>query len=78
MLNEFGGEGSGGQSYLVYPWQAGVTLHTLLFLPTPTANFILSIYRFWLKVTPDGKGNTVYNCYFFDYKVRKWLLIASF
>lgn len=60
MLNEFGGEGSGGQSYLVYPWQAGV------------------IYRFWLKVTPDGKGNTVYNGYFFDYKVRKWLLIASF
>jgi hypothetical protein len=23
--NDFGGEGSGGQSYLVYPWRAGVT-----------------------------------------------------
>jgi len=24
-VNDFGGEGSGGQSYLIYPWRAGVT-----------------------------------------------------
>jgi len=24
-VNDFGGEGSGGQSYLIYPWKAGIT-----------------------------------------------------
>lgn len=57
---EFGNEGSGGQSYLKYPWKAGIT------------------YRFLLKGTPDGKGNTVYTAWFNDPEVEKWLLIASF
>jgi hypothetical protein len=29
ITNTFGGEGSGGQSYLIYPWQAGVTYRFL-------------------------------------------------
>lgn len=57
---EFGNEGSGGQSYLKYPWKAGVA------------------YRFLLKGTPDGKGNTVFSAWFNDPEEAKWLLIASF
>jgi hypothetical protein len=57
---EFGNEGSGGQSYLRYPWKAGAT------------------YRFLLKGTPDGKGNTVFTAWFYAPEVAKWQLIASF
>lgn len=57
---EFGNEGSGGQSYLVYPWEAGRT------------------YRFLTRVTPDGKGSTIYTSWFGDKERNEWRLIASF
>lgn len=59
-IGEFGNEGSGGQSFLVYPWKAGRT------------------YRFLTEVTPDGKGSTVYRCWFGDKAAGEWRLIAGF
>ncbi|WP_158797981.1 DUF3472 domain-containing protein [Pedobacter sp. L105] len=56
----FGDEGSGGQSYLNYLWQAGVT------------------YRFLLHGEPLADNYTRYTAYFYDPKLSKWLLIASF
>ena len=35
-------------------------------------------YRFLLKGTPDGKGNTVFTAWFYAPEVAKWQLIASF
>jgi hypothetical protein len=35
-------------------------------------------YRFLLKGTPDGKGNTSFTAWFFAPEVAKWQLIASF
>jgi hypothetical protein len=35
-------------------------------------------YRFLLKGTPDGKGNTVFTAWFYAPEVSKWQLIASF
>lgn len=57
---EFGNEGSGGQSFLRYPWK------------------IANSYRFLTRVTPDGKGNTVYTSWFFAPEEGQWWLIASF
>ena len=59
-IGEFGNEGSGGQSYLRYPWKSGKT------------------YRFLTEVTPDGKGNTVYQSWFGDKAEKEWRLIARF
>jgi hypothetical protein len=59
-IGEFGNEGAGGQSYLIYPWKAGRT------------------YRFLTEVTPDGKGSTVYRCWFGDKAAGEWRLIAGF
>ena len=56
----FGDEGSGGQSYLNYLWQAGIT------------------YRFLLHGEPQPDNYTRYTAYFYDPKLSKWLLIASF
>ena len=57
---EFGNEGSGGQSYLVYPWKAGLT------------------YKFFTRIHPDGKGNTIYTAWFYAAEESEWRLIASF
>jgi hypothetical protein len=35
-------------------------------------------YRFLLKGTPDGKGNTIFTAWFFAPEEAKWQLIASF
>lgn len=59
-IGEFGNEGAGGQSYLIYPWKAGRT------------------YRFLTEVTPDGKGSTVYRCWFGDKAAGEWRLVAGF
>jgi hypothetical protein len=58
-VRDFGNEGSGGQSYMVYPWETG------------------KVYKTLVRVTPDGKGNTVYTGYFCDEK-GVWHLMASF
>jgi hypothetical protein len=62
-VGAFGGEGSGGQSFLVFPWRAGTT------------------YRFLTRVTPDGKGSTVYASWFAEAApgaAGEWRLIARF
>lgn len=59
-IGEFGNEGSGGQSYLRYPWKAGQT------------------YSFLMRVTPDGKGNTIYTAFFYAPEEGNWRLIAKF
>lgn len=58
-VDKFGGEGSGGQSYLSFPWKAGIT------------------YKFLLKASPDGAGNTDYTAWFFATNAGGWKLIAS-
>lgn len=50
---EFGGEGSGGQSYLIYPWKAGVTYRFLnSAIPDGKGN---TVYAAWFgEVGKDG------------------------
>ncbi|NMR24626.1 DUF3472 domain-containing protein [Pseudoalteromonas sp. NEC-BIFX-2020_015] len=59
---KFGNEGSGGQSYLVFPWQAEQTYRFLLKV-NPTKNLA---------------NHTDYSAYFYDPIAAKWLFIASF
>ncbi len=59
---KFGNEGSGGQSYLVFPWQAEQTYRFLLKV-NPTENLA---------------NHTDYSAYFYDPIAAKWLFIASF
>lgn len=59
---KFGNEGSGGQSYLVFPWQAEKTYRFLLKV-NPTANI---------------DNHTDYSAYFYDPVKSKWHFIASF
>lgn len=59
---KFGNEGSGGQSYLVFPWQAEHTYRFLLKV-NPTENL---------------NNKTDYSAYFYDPITEKWLFIASF
>lgn len=61
---EFGNEGSGGQSYLVFPWKADLTYRFLTRIrPTPNDQW--------------GQACTEYTAYFFDASAQKWMLIAS-
>ena len=62
VTKEFGGEGSGGQSFLRYPWEAGKTY-----------KFITRIHP-----DLNRKGATVYTSWFFDPEQNNWRLIASF
>lgn len=55
-VQNFGHEGSGKQSFMHFPWEAGKTYRTLV------------------KVTPDGKGNTIYTGYFGDDQGNWYLL----
>lgn len=59
---KFGNEGSGGQSYLVFPWQAEQTYRFLLKV-NPTDNLA---------------NHTDYSAYFYDPIAENWLFIASF
>lgn len=61
---EFGNEGSGGQSYLVFPWKADLTYRFLTRI-RPTQN------DQW------GQACTEYTAYFFDAAAQRWMLIAS-
>jgi hypothetical protein len=49
---EFGSEGSGGQSYLVYPWKAGTTYRFLLHAEPDTAG--RTAYTTWFYAPESG------------------------
>ncbi|MFC3034598.1 DUF3472 domain-containing protein [Pseudoalteromonas fenneropenaei] len=59
---EFGNEGSGGQSFLRYTWQAGQSYR-----------FLLSV-----KPSDTLAEHTEYTAYFFAPELNQWQLIASF
>ncbi|XZE44845.1 DUF3472 domain-containing protein [Pirellulaceae bacterium SH467] len=61
-IGEFGNEGSGGQSYLIYPWQAGATYR-----------FLTEV-----KPDPNSTEHTLYTAWFGDKAQNEWRLIASF
>ena len=62
VTKEFGGEGSGGQSFLRYNWKAGLTYR-----------FLTRIHP-----DENRLGATVYTSWFFDPARNNWRLIASF
>ncbi|MBE9586394.1 DUF3472 domain-containing protein [Mucilaginibacter sp. JRF] len=49
---EFGNEGSGGQSYLVYPWKAGAT-YCFLLHAEPDSSSNSTIFTAWFKAKTD-------------------------
>ncbi|MBE7175934.1 MAG: DUF3472 domain-containing protein [Mucilaginibacter polytrichastri] len=49
QTGEFGNEGSGGQSYLVYPWEAGKT-YAFLTRATPDATGNTTVYAAYFKM----------------------------
>jgi hypothetical protein len=52
QTGEFGNEGSGGQSYLVYPWKTGTTYRFLNSAkPDGDGN---TVYAAWISEAPDG------------------------
>lgn len=61
-VGEFGNEGSGGQSFLVYPWKAGTTYR-----------FLTEVVP-----DPDAPGQTRFTAWFGDKAKQEWRLIASF
>lgn len=61
-IGEFGNEGSGGQSYLIYPWQAGTTYR-----------FLTEV-----KPDPNSTEHTIYTSWFGNKEQDEWRLIASF
>jgi hypothetical protein len=62
VTKEFGGEGSGGQSFLRYHWKAGLTYR-----------FLTRVHP-----DENRAGATVYTTWFFAPEQNKWRLIASF
>ncbi|MFV0346484.1 MAG: DUF3472 domain-containing protein [Bacteroidales bacterium] len=62
VAKDFGGEGSGGQSFLRYSWEAGKTYR-----------FLTRIHP-----DENREGATVYTSWFFDPTQKDWRLIASF
>lgn len=63
---EFGNEGSGGQSYMVYPWKAGVTYKVLT-----------QVRHCGKSSSAEYPFLTEYTAYFFDPERGQWQLIAS-
>jgi hypothetical protein len=56
-IGEFGNEGSGGQSYLVYPWRAGNTYSFLTEVePDGKGN---TVYTSWLADKSDGRWRLI-------------------
>jgi hypothetical protein len=71
-VGEFGNEGSGGQSYLVYPWKAGTTYRFLTEVK-PIGNGE-TVYTSWFgEKTPDNAAGATT-----DNSTAPWRLIASF
>lgn len=63
-VNDFGNEGSGGQSYLIYPWVAGTTYRFLTEVkPDGNGN---TIYTSWFGERPTETND------------KPWMLIARF
>lgn len=62
ITKEFGGEGSGGQSFLRYFWKAGQTYR-----------FLTRVHP-----DQNRQGATIYTSWFFDPEQNNWRLIASF
>jgi hypothetical protein len=62
VVREFGGEGSGGQSYLTYSWKAGVTYKFLN----------------RARPDPANEGSTEFTAWFYDPDKDAWRLIARF
>ena len=54
---EFGNEGSGGQSYLVYPWKAGSVCRFLTRVQPDKENH--TIYTCWFSDRPDGEWRLI-------------------
>jgi Domain of unknown function (DUF3472)/Domain of unknown function (DUF5077) len=52
QAGEFGNEGSGGQSYLVYPWKTGTT-YRFLNSATPDGQGA-TVYTAWIAEAPNG------------------------
>lgn len=52
QTGEFGNEGSGGQSYLVYPWKTGTT-YRFLNSATPDGQGA-TVYTAWIAEAPNG------------------------
>jgi hypothetical protein len=55
---EFGNEGSGGQSYLVYPWKAGITYGFLL-EAIPEAGMGSTRYTAWFREKGSGSWRLI-------------------
>ena len=66
LTGEFGNEGSGGQSYVVYPWKAGVTYRVLT-----------RVRHCGESSSSEYPFLTEYTGYFFDPEEGEWRLIAS-
>jgi hypothetical protein len=66
---EFGGEGSGGQSYLLYPWKAGATYRFLNRVHPDGAG--RSVYTAWFFAPETGKWRLIAS--FRRPKTDKWL-----
>jgi len=62
ITKDFGGEGSGGQSFLRYAWKAGKTYR-----------FLTRVHP-----DQNREGATVYTAWFFDPEQNNWRLLASF
>ena len=57
-IGEFGNEGSGGQSYLVYPWKAG-TICRFLTRVQPDAATKTTVYTCWFSDTTDASWKLI-------------------
>lgn len=66
---EFGGEGSGGQSYFLYPWKAGTTYRFLNRVHPDGAD--RTIYSAWFFAPETGKWQLIAS--FGRPKTNKWL-----
>ena len=83
----FGDEGSGGQSYLVYPWTAGNTYRFLLRAepgpadaapnPAPAATLASAPAASTTPTAPLAHNHTRYTAWFFAPETGRWRLIAS-
>ena len=56
-IGEFGNEGAGGQSYLVYPWKAGVTCRFLTRVQPAANNF--TVYTSWFSDSADDQWRLI-------------------
>ncbi|WP_316832357.1 DUF3472 domain-containing protein [Pedobacter aquatilis] len=75
---EFGNEGSGGQSYLNFPWKAGNTYRFLLHGEPGTKKAKPNATDGTVDIVTELDSTTTYTAYFYAPETGKWQLIASF